>query len=110
MAVHYRLGKLYIINAPWGFSGAFGMVKGFLDPVTVQKIHVLGGGYQTALLDQIPAENLPEEFGGLCKCEAGCQLSDEGPWKEAQYAAPPKASATTTAPPPAASEKEIAAA
>lgn len=31
-----RLGKLYIINAPWGFSGAFSMVKGFLDPVTVR--------------------------------------------------------------------------
>lgn len=30
-----RLGKLYIINAPWGFSSAFSMVKKFLDPVTV---------------------------------------------------------------------------
>lgn len=30
-----RLGKLYIINAPWGFSGVFSVVKKFLDPVTV---------------------------------------------------------------------------
>ncbi|KAF8250472.1 hypothetical protein K440DRAFT_580630 [Wilcoxina mikolae CBS 423.85] len=100
-----RLGKLYIINAPWGFAGAFGMVKGFLDPVTVQKIHVLGGSYQSTLLEQIPAENLPKDFGGLCQCEGGCQLSDAGPWKEDQYQEP-KPTPTTTAPPPAASEKE----
>ena len=30
-----RLGKLYVINAPWGFSGVFSVVKRFLDPVTV---------------------------------------------------------------------------
>lgn len=59
-----RLGKLYIINAPWGFSGVFSIVKGFLDPVTVQKIHVLGSGYEKELLAQIPKENLPKIFGG----------------------------------------------
>lgn len=31
-----RLGKLYIINAPWGFSGAFNFIKRWLDPVTVR--------------------------------------------------------------------------
>ena len=40
-----RLGKLYIINAPWGFSSVFSVVKRFLDPVTVNKIHVLGSSY-----------------------------------------------------------------
>jgi len=30
-----RLGRLYLINAPWGFSGAFKVIKAFLDPVTV---------------------------------------------------------------------------
>lgn len=76
-----RLGKLYVINAPWGFSGAFSVVKKFLDPVTVAKIHVLGSGYQKELLAQIPKENLPEQFGGECKCPGGCQLSDQGPCK-----------------------------
>ena len=75
-----RLGKLYLINAPWGFSSVFSVVKGFLDPVTVQKIHVLGSGYQTELLGQVPKENLPKLFGGTCTCEGGCALSDEGPW------------------------------
>ena len=75
-----RLGKLYLINAPWGFSSVFSVVKGFLDPVTVQKIHVLGSGYQTELLGQVPKENLPSLFGGTCACKGGCALSDEGPW------------------------------
>jgi hypothetical protein len=74
-----RLGKMYIINAPWGFSSVFSVVKKFLDPVTVAKIHVLGSTYQKELLDQVPQENLPMEFGGTCQCPGGCQLSDDGP-------------------------------
>jgi hypothetical protein len=94
-----RLGKLFIINAPWGFSGVFNFVKGYLDPVTVSKIHVLGGKYQQELLAQIPAENLPKLFGGSCECEGGCEMSDDGPWKDPQYAGAPKPTPTTTAPP-----------
>lgn len=74
-----RLGKLYIINAPWGFSSVFSVVKRFLDPVTVAKIHVLGSGYKSELLGQVPAENLPKELGGECSCSGGCQFSDDGP-------------------------------
>lgn len=85
-----RLGKLYLINAPWGFSSVFSVVKGFLDPVTVQKIHVLGSGYQSELLAQVPKENLPKLFGGDCNCEGGCALSDAGPWQDPQWAKTPK--------------------
>ena len=85
-----RLGKLYIINAPWGFAGAFSVVKGFLDPVTVQKIHVLGSGYEKELLGQIPKENLPKNFGGSCACEGSCALSDAGPWQDPEWAKPAK--------------------
>jgi hypothetical protein len=83
-----RLGKLYVINAPWGFAGIFSVVKGFLDPVTVQKIHILGSNYKQELLAQIPAENLPKELGGTCSCPGGCEFSDEGPWKDSQWAKP----------------------
>jgi hypothetical protein len=76
-----RLGRLYIINAPWGFSSVFSVIKKFLDPVTVAKIHVLGGSYQKELLAQVPKENLPSQYGGSCHCEGGCELSDEGPCK-----------------------------
>ncbi|KAF2685536.1 SEC14 cytosolic factor [Lentithecium fluviatile CBS 122367] len=85
-----RLGKLYVINAPWGFSGVFSVVKRFLDPVTVNKIHILGSGYQKELLEQVPAENLPKTFGGQCDCPGGCELSDAGPWDDAQWVKPPK--------------------
>jgi len=85
-----RLGKLYLINAPWGFSTVFSVVKGWLDPITVEKIHVLGSGYQKELLDQVPAENLPTIFGGRCDCPGGCALSDEGPWTDPAWARPAK--------------------
>jgi hypothetical protein len=87
-----RLGKMYIINAPWGFSTVFGVVKRFLDPVTVNKIHVLGSGYEKELLAQVPAENLPKQFGGQCDCdcEGGCGLSDAGPWQDPQWVKEPK--------------------
>ncbi|KAK7182762.1 cytosolic factor, phosphatidylinositol/phosphatidylcholine transfer protein [Paraphaeosphaeria sporulosa] len=85
-----RLGKMYVINAPWGFSGVWSVVKRFLDPVTVNKIHILGSGYQKELLAQVPAENLPKLFGGSCDCPGGCELSDAGPWQDDQWVKPPK--------------------
>ena len=83
-----RLGRLYLINAPWGFSTVFSVVKGWLDPITVEKIHVLGASYHKELLDHIPAENLPEIFGGSCKCEGGCEFSDDGPWRDPEWTKP----------------------
>jgi len=85
-----RLGKMYLINAPWGFSTVWSVVKGWLDPVTVNKIHILGGGYKSELLKQIPAENLPKQYGGECACAEGCEHSDAGPWHEAEFARTPK--------------------
>lgn len=85
-----RLGKLYLINAPWGFSSVFSMIKSFLDPVTVEKINVLGSGYQSELHKQVPVENLPKLFGGTCDCAGGCAFSDAGPWMDPEFTRPPK--------------------
>lgn len=85
-----RLGKLYVINAPWGFSTIWSVVKGWIDPVTVSKINILGSGYQKELLAQVPAESLPKAFGGSCECPGGCMFSDMGPWKEPEYTKPAK--------------------
>jgi len=74
------MGKFYIINAPWAFSAVWAVIKPWLDEVTVSKISILGGSYKKDLLAQIPAENLPKEFGGTCECKGGCSLSDSGPW------------------------------
>ncbi|CAH02216.1 Sec14 [Kluyveromyces lactis] len=86
-----RMGKFYLINAPFGFSTAFRLFKPFLDPVTVSKIFILGSSYQKDLLKQIPAENLPKKFGGqseVSEAEGGLYLSDIGPWREEEYIGP----------------------
>ena len=75
------MGKFYIINAPWAFSAVWGIIRPWLDEVTVSKIDILSGGYKEKLLAQIDAENLPKEFGGTCSCLGGCSLSDAGPWR-----------------------------
>lgn len=74
------MGKFYIINAPWMFTTVWSVIKGWLDPVTQAKINIPSGDGSKELLEQIPAENLPAEFGGLCRCPGGCSLSDAGPW------------------------------
>ncbi|KAM5540638.1 hypothetical protein V8D89_005669 [Ganoderma adspersum] len=74
------MGRFYIINAPWAFSTVWAFIKPWLDEATVAKIDILGSGYKDKLLTQIPAENLPKEFGGTCQCAGGCSLSDSGPW------------------------------
>ena len=77
------MGKFYIINAPWTFHAVYSVIKNFLDEVTINKIDILGGTYKDKLLAQIPAENLPKEFGGACECESpgGCSMSNAGPWR-----------------------------
>ncbi|KIK70320.1 hypothetical protein GYMLUDRAFT_32319, partial [Collybiopsis luxurians FD-317 M1] len=79
---HYpeTMGKFYIINAPFLFTGVWSVVKPWLDEVTVAKIQVLGAKNKEVLLAQIPEENLPKFFGGSCECPDGCSMSDAGPW------------------------------
>jgi phosphatidylinositol/phosphatidylcholine transfer protein len=73
------------------------VVKRWLDPVTVAKISILGGNYQGELLKQIPSENLPSQFGGSCRCEGGCELSDAGPWQDPRWLAPQTTTETAEA-------------
>ncbi|CCH59380.1 hypothetical protein TBLA_0B05520 [Henningerozyma blattae CBS 6284] len=86
-----RMGKFYLINAPFGFSTAFKLFKPFLDPVTVSKIFILSSSYKKELLKQIPEENLPKKFGGkseVLEADGGLYLSDVGPWRDAKYIGP----------------------
>jgi len=80
------MGKFYVINAPWAFSAVWNVIKRWLDEVTVSKIEIIGSTYQDKLLAQIPAENLPKDFGGECECLGGCSMSDAGPWKDEKEA------------------------
>lgn len=63
-----RLGKLYIINAPWVFPTFWKICKIWLDPNTIKKIEVLGKNFKKTLLEKIPAEFVPQEYGGKCSC------------------------------------------
>lgn len=84
-----RMGKFYCINAPFGFSTAFKIFKPFLDPVTVNKIHILGSSYKKELLKQIPAQNLPVKFGGESQVsDDDLYLNDYGPWRDPKYIGP----------------------
>ncbi|PIA52759.1 hypothetical protein AQUCO_01000554v1 [Aquilegia coerulea] len=78
------LCRMFIINAGPGFRLLWNTVKGFIDPKTTSKIHVLGNKYQSKLLEIIDASELPEFLGGTCTCadEGGCLRSDKGPWKD----------------------------
>ena len=80
-----RLGRLYFVNSSWYFTPIFNTIRYFVDPVTRLKLHSLGSNWKQILLEVIPAENLPAEFGGKCRCEGGCVFSDAGPWNEDQY-------------------------
>jgi len=61
------LHKLYIINAPWTFRAIWTIVSNFVDPLTNQKIHVLGSNYLEELLKVISKDELPSKYGGTCK-------------------------------------------
>ncbi|KAH6570914.1 hypothetical protein BASA50_001255 [Batrachochytrium salamandrivorans] len=76
------LGRMFIINAPTLFTTIWAIIRTMLDENTVSKISVIGSGYQKALLEDIDPENLPEFFGGTCKCPGGCDHSDIGPWND----------------------------
>ena len=66
------LGKTLIINAPWIFPALWKLVKVMLDPVTADKVVVLGGNYQEVLRDRFELRDLPAEYGGECRCAGGC--------------------------------------
>lgn len=74
-------GRFFIINAPYIFTTVWSVIKGWLDPVTTEKIQILGSNPVNDLSKQIPLENLPAILGGKCECPGGCALSDAGPWK-----------------------------
>ncbi|XP_076899888.1 phosphatidylinositol/phosphatidylcholine transfer protein SFH9-like [Bidens hawaiensis] len=78
------LHQMFIVNAGHGFKLAWNTVKGFLDPRTTSKIHVLGSKYQSKLLEVIDSRQLPDFLGGNCSCanEGGCMRSDKGPWHD----------------------------
>lgn len=75
------LGSMFILNAPFLFTGIWAIVKMWIDDKTKEKIHILGSGYKKELLKHVDPANLPDFLdGGLCKCKGGCLGNNVGPW------------------------------
>jgi hypothetical protein len=58
------LKNLFVINAPVYFTALWAIVKPWLDPLTLQKIQILGENYYPTLSKYIDDDVLPVEYGG----------------------------------------------
>ncbi|KAI9368545.1 CRAL-TRIO domain-containing protein [Aspergillus egyptiacus] len=56
------LGTLLIHNAPWIFSGIWKIIKGWMDPVIVSKVHFTNSAKDLSKF--IDMDKLPKELGG----------------------------------------------
>jgi len=59
-----RLGHFFLFNTPWMIYPIWSLISPFIDPLTLQKFHLLGTDYQTELKKYVSEENLPVEYGG----------------------------------------------
>ncbi|XP_018677003.2 phosphatidylinositol/phosphatidylcholine transfer protein SFH11 isoform X2 [Musa acuminata AAA Group] len=78
------LNQLYIINAGPGFKALWNILRAFLEPRTLSKVQVLGTSFISKLSEAVDLSNIPEFFGGKCKCveHGGCLRKDKGPWTD----------------------------
>lgn len=65
---HYpeRCAYIFVINIPSWFNMIWNVVKSMIDEVTREKVVMVRGkkNILEALLERIPLENIPEEYGG----------------------------------------------
>mmetsp|Transcript_20477 Transcript_20477/g.33957 ORF Transcript_20477/g.33957 Transcript_20477/m.33957 type:complete len:479 (-) Transcript_20477:125-1561(-) len=65
---HYpeRAGYVIVVNVPSWFKMIWNVVKSFIDEVTLKKISIVRGKKDVfeAMLERIPIENIPPEYGG----------------------------------------------
>jgi hypothetical protein len=61
-----RAGFVMVVNVPGWFKMIWNVVKPMIDEVTLKKIQILRGKEEIfqALMDKIPIQNIPPEYGG----------------------------------------------
>lgn len=83
---HYpeRSGTIYILNAPSFFQLIWRAVKPLVDPVTLAKVKVVDSNnkkdpyaIRNSLMESIPIENIPREYGGLSDVPLGFAPEEE---------------------------------
>jgi len=60
------MSKTIIINAPRFFTATWKIIKGWIDPRTVNKIEIISSRkvWEKRLLELVDADNLPADYGG----------------------------------------------
>eukprot|EP01084_Bolivina_argentea_P248873 416396_1 len=58
------LFKLFLINTPFAFRMIWKILGNFVDPITYEKIHVLGGSYINDMAKVIDIDQIPKKCGG----------------------------------------------
>ena len=78
---HYPelLGKLFIINAPFIFTGVWAIVKSWLDEKTRKKIVMVGKDYLKYMLEYVDEDQIPLYLGGTNQADF---IDDFGPWND----------------------------
>ena len=74
-----QLGTLFIVNAPWTFTAAWSVIKGWLDEKTQSKIKIVSGNPFIELKKWIDEDQIPDFLGGtnITPLER-----DIGPWND----------------------------
>jgi len=57
------MGKMFIINAGNTFTVVWGLIKGWIDEKTRNKIEVLGSSYMTKLEAFVDVTHIPDFMG-----------------------------------------------
>ena len=66
-------GGVIVINAPGFFTFIWGILKGFIDERTQEKVAFLSSAYEATLLQRVGSEHTPVEWGGSCaRCNGHC--------------------------------------
>lgn len=60
------MSKMVIVNAPMFFSATWGIIKGWLDPRTANKISVISSrsSWEKKLKELVDVDQLPSDYGG----------------------------------------------
>lgn len=77
-----RLLHLYVINAGFFFSTIWAIVKTWLDPITRDKVQIVGSNYLSTLRQTIDDSQIPVELGGTrehfsWQWPTNCDICDE---------------------------------
>ena len=65
------------LQPQWFFTGLWAVISPWIDPVTANKIRIVGSSYISSLRELIANEEIPEELGG-----ARTDLTWEWPFPE----------------------------